>query len=233
MSGVILVTRTDPGASVQAKALHDAGFESRICPLLGVECCEVPRSRARTPDIVFFMSVHAVRCGLGHVRSSLGAARCFAVGRATADALRAEGIESRVPEAGESTEGLLALPELREVSGSRIVIVRGEGGREKLAEELEARAAQVECLDVYRRVRNHPRMMDLQDADTVVIGSGDGVRALADLVAMDGRGELNLIVPSKRVADVALELGFATLSISDGASDEAVISCLKSRDQRG
>ncbi len=233
MSGVILVTRTEPGASVQAKALHDAGFESRICPLLGVECCEVPRSRARTPDIVFFMSVHAVRCGLGHVRSSLGAARCFAVGRATADALRAEGIESRVPEAGESTEGLLALPELREVSGSRIVIVRGEGGREKLAEELEARAAQVECLDVYRRVRNHPRMMDLQDADTVVIGSGDGVRALADLVAMDGRGELNLIVPSKRVADVALELGFATLSISDGASDEAVISCLKSRDQRG
>ncbi len=174
MSGVILVTRTEPGASVQAKALHDAGFESRICPLLGVECCEVPRSRARTPDIVFFMSVHAVRCGLGHVRSSLGAARCFAVGRATADALRAEGIESRVPEAGESTEGLLALPELREVSGSRIVIVRGEGGREKLAEELEARAAQVECLDVYRRVRNHPRMMDLQDADTVVIGSGDG-----------------------------------------------------------
>lgn len=233
MSGVILVTRTEPGASVQAKALHDAGFESRICPLLGVECCEVPRSRARTPDIVFFMSVHAVRCGLGHVRSSLGAARCFAVGRATADALRAEGIESRVPEAGESTEGLLALPELREVSGSRIVIVRGEGGREKLAEELEARAAQVECLDVYRRVRNHPRMMDLQDANTVVIGSGDGVRALADLVAMDGRGELNLIVPSKRVADVALELGFATLSISDGASDEAVISCLKSRDQRG
>lgn len=233
MSGVILVTRTEPGASVQAKALHDAGFESRICPLLGVECCEVPRSRARTADIVFFMSVHAVRCGLGHVRSSLGAARCFAVGRATADALRAEGIESRVPEAGESTEGLLALPELREVSGSRIVIVRGEGGREKLAEELEARAAQVECLDVYRRVRNHPRMMDLQDADTVVIGSGDGVRALADLVAMDGRGELNLIVPSKRVADVALELGFATLSISDGSSDEAVISCLKSRDQRG
>ena len=233
MSGVILVTRTEPGASVQAKALHDAGFESRICPLLGVECCEVPRSRARTPDIVFFMSVHAVRCGLGHVRSSLGAARCFAVGRATADALRAEGIESRVPEAGESTEGLLALPELREVSGSRIVIVRGEGGREKLAEELEARAAQVECLDVYRRVRNHPRMMDLQDADTVVIGSGDGVRALADLVAMEGRGELNLIVPSKRVADVALELGFATLSISDGASDEAVISCLNSRAQRG
>lgn len=241
MSGVIVVTRTEPGALVQAEALRAAGFESRVCPLLSVQCCEAPRLSVGTPDIVFFMSVHAVRCGLGHVRNSLDAARCFAVGRATADALRAEGIESRVPETGESTEDLLALPELREVSDANIVIVRGEGGREKLAEELEARAAQVECLDVYRRIRNRQGMMDLQDAfrdalqdvDTVVIGSGDGVRALADLVAMDGRGELNLIVPSKRVADVALELGFATLSISDGASDEAVISCLKSRDQRG
>ena len=241
MSGVIVVTRTEPGASLQAKALNDAGFESRICSLLAVECCEIPPLSAETPDIVFFMSVHAVRCGLGHVRDLLAAARCFAVGGATADALGAKSIEARVPEADESTEGLLGLAELSELSEARVLIVRGEGGREKLAVELEARGAQVECLDVYRRVPNRPGMMDLQEVlqgglqevDTVVIASGDGVRALAEVAAKDHRGKLNLVVPSKRVADVALELGFATPSISDGASDEAVISCLKSGGQRG
>ena len=232
-----MVTRTEPGASVQAEALRAAGFEARICPLLCVECCDLHRSSARTPDIVLFMSVHAVRCGLNDVRNLLDAARCFAVGGATADALRAQGIEANVPKAGDTTEGLLALPELQELSDCHAIIVRGEGGREKLAEELDARGAQVECLNVYRRVRNRSRMMDLQnvlqDADTVVIGSGDGARALSDLVAKDRRGGLHLIVPSERVAQLVLDLGFAEPSISDGASDEAVISCLNSRGQRG
>ncbi|MEJ2133301.1 MAG: uroporphyrinogen-III synthase, partial [Gammaproteobacteria bacterium] len=91
----------------------------------------------------------------------------------------------------------------------------------------------VESVDVYRRVASRPKMRDLKDIDTVVIGSGDGVRALAQLVAMDARADVRLVVPSSRVAEAARALGFAKLSISDGASNEAVVSCLESRDRNG
>jgi uroporphyrinogen-III synthase len=232
LTGVIVVTRTEPGASEQASALRAAGFQVDVCPVLRIECCE-PSRAIPMPDIVFFMSVHAVRCGLSHVRAHLAGAQCYAVGRATADALDTEGIASRTPEKDQSTEGLLALAELEQIEGAQVVIVRGEGGREKLAEVLESRGGRVESVDVYRRVASRPKMRDLKDIDTVVIGSGDGVRALAQLVAMDARADVRLVVPSSRVAEAARALGFAKLSISDGASNEAVVSCLESRDRNG
>lgn len=233
MSGVILVTRTEPGGAAQAEALRAAGFRAEICSVLDIECCEYNPPPLTAPDAVFFMSVHAVRCGLSHIREQMGGTRCFAVGAATADALGKEGIVAQYPKADERTEGLLALPELAQLQGFRVVIVRGEGGREKLGVELEARGASVECLDVYRRVRVTPKAVDLERVDTVIIGSGDGLRAFADMVNLAGRREVELVVPSERVADIARELGFERLCVSDGASDRAVISCLRSRGAHG
>lgn len=231
MSGVILVTRTQPGAAAQAEALRAAGFEARLCPVLEIECRDPDASISGAFDAFFFMSTHAVRCGLGHVREHIGGAPCFAVGAATANALRAQGVTATRPAGGESTEGLLALPQLQRLEGSRIAIVRGEGGREKLAAELEARGARVACIDVYRRVRAKLGSADLARVEQVIIGSGDGLRAFADLVGH--RRDVELIVPSQRVAEMARELGFERLLVSDGASDDAVISCLRSRGPHG
>ena len=51
------------------------------------------------------------------------------------------------------SEGLLALPELANVAGNRIVIFRGAGGRELLHSMLAARGARVEQIECYRRAR--------------------------------------------------------------------------------
>src|SRR5438874_1776354 len=48
---------------------------------------------------------------------------------------------------------LLERTEMQHVAGKRVLIVRGEGGRELLGESLAARGALVEYAQCYRRVR--------------------------------------------------------------------------------
>ena len=61
----------------------------------------------------------------------------FAPGPGTAEALASVGVtDVRIPATTFDSEGLLALPELSAVRGKRIVIFRGDGGREDLGDAL-------------------------------------------------------------------------------------------------
>lgn len=115
--------------------------------------------------------------------------RIFAPGPGTADVLRDLGVARvTVPEERFDSEGLLALPELADVRGRRIVIFRGEGGRELLADVLRERGALVEAIPCYRRVKpkQSPQpLIDLQQnghLDGIVLTSSEGVRNLAELL---------------------------------------------------
>jgi uroporphyrinogen-III synthase len=51
------------------------------------------------------------------------------------------------------SEALLELPELTAVAGKRVIIFRGDGGREVLGDTLKARGAAIEYVTCYRRAR--------------------------------------------------------------------------------
>jgi uroporphyrinogen-III synthase len=94
-------------------------------------------------DVLLFVSANAVDRAAAHLpkgpRAAIGA-----VGEATARALRTHGLEPSILPAGQwDSEGLLAAPALAEVHGRRVLIVRGEGGRPLLGEQLAARGAEV------------------------------------------------------------------------------------------
>jgi uroporphyrinogen-III synthase len=74
----------------------------------------------------------------------------MAVERRTAATLRSSGVEPLVP-AREDSEGLLALPQLQVVAQRRIVLVKGPGGRELIADTLRERGAEVIEFNCYRR----------------------------------------------------------------------------------
>jgi uroporphyrinogen-III synthase len=78
-----------------------------------------------------------------------------AIGPGTAKALGEQGIHHCMlpPEAQFDSEGLLSRTELQAsaISGQRVLLLRGEGGRELLADTLSARGATVEAIACYRR----------------------------------------------------------------------------------
>ncbi len=110
---------------------------------------------AATSDWLIFTSSNAVDFAIpafGGKMPGWRGARLAAVGAATAEALRRAGCEvACVPASEFSSDGLLAEPALQQVAGLRCTIVRGVGGRDKLAVGLRARGAAVAYLEVYSR----------------------------------------------------------------------------------
>ena len=103
-------------------------------------------------DLIIFTSANAVRFGaplLGQ-RQDLTLA---AIGPATARALNHAGYRVTVqPSAGFDSEQLLNHERLANLTGRRVVLIKGRDGRKLLEEELARRGAAVLIADVYERV---------------------------------------------------------------------------------
>ena len=160
-------------------------------------------------DIAVFVSANAVEFG--------------APGAGTAEALAALGCANpQVPTSTFDTEGLLALPSLSKVKGRRVVIFRGEGGRELLGDELSKRGATVDYITCYRRAAPEAgaaglvEALEARRAHALTLTSSEGLENL--LNALDARGrrllaELPAFAPHQRIVERARAAGLpATLT---------------------
>ena len=153
--------------------------------------------------------------------------RWLAVGPGTATELAGFGIRADYP-AVAGSEGLLELPALLTVSGTKVLIVRGVGGREHLATSLERRGAQVTYLEVYRRSPLENAHWPAVPAGSVIVVTS--VEAMGYLSTMAGEAidRCRFVVASPRIA-AAGNRSWETI-IAAGASDralyDAVLSCL-------
>jgi uroporphyrinogen-III synthase len=221
----VWITRSQPGADRLAAALRRQGYEVLVQPVLDIEplSVDVPTDGFQ---IVIFLSEHAVRCGLPHLHPHLPHATVFAVGGRTAEVLAAAGVLARVPVTA-SSEGLLAMPELQQLSDSRILVVCGAAGREVLAPALAERGARVDKLVCYRRVPAGKLAAEPSVVGAIVAASGDGLEQIARLwFAVGGRPDVPLLVPSARVAEIGVELGFLNIHDCAGADIAAVLRTL-------
>jgi uroporphyrinogen-III synthase len=239
----VLVTRPADQAVGLNQSLRVAGFTPVHAPLLDITplaldaCMRQQILDLDLYDILISVSANASRLALVHIdlywpQLPFGQI-CCAVGESSAAALRHAGMHVIVPTQHDS-EGLLALDELNGVLGKRILILRGDGGRETLAQGLRARGARVEYLNLYVRSAvpyGSGVLADLirqQAVASVLLTSGEScelfARQLADMALLQ---QLTLIVPSKRVQDVAFAAGASHVLVSDGADDQALINCLR------
>jgi uroporphyrinogen-III synthase len=162
----------------------------------------------------------------------------FSVGAATAHVLEAFGLEVSFPAEGDDSEALLELPELREAIArpdSRVLIMRGEGGRELLAERLRELGASVDYLELYRRGLPHyataalPDRIEAERLNGLVVSSGQGFEHLHQLAgdAWPRLARLPLFVPSPRVAELARAAGAQTVVDCRGANAAALLTALR------
>lgn len=222
----VLVTRPAGQAEGIAGRIRRAGGEPVLFPTL--EIVPVPAAARLDAliaaldayDLAIFISSNAVNSGLALVRARRDwpvALRVAAVGPGSARALNQAGIGGVIlPRAGFDSEGLLALPELQHMAGRRVVIFRGEGGREVLGDTLRARGAQLEYAECYRRARPKADAAPLVarcmrgEIDAVSVTSSEGLRNLWDMLGTQGQEclrSLPLFAPHERIAAVARGLG--------------------------
>jgi uroporphyrinogen-III synthase len=185
---------------------------------------------------VVFISANAVNFALLANDGKIGQfrnARIAAIGAATARALAAAGLTADlVPAGGSDSRALLAMPALQQVSGQRILIVRGAGGLDTLREELVNRGAEVDYLDVYRRTRplaDPGPVLDLLEQkrlEMIVATSGEALKNLLIILGEKGRDlalATSLIVVSGRIRQMAEDSGFERIYVTDSPSDTAIL----------
>lgn len=188
------------------------------------------------PDILLFVSPNAARIALALAGEQLSTVPlCFAVGEGTARVLKAGGLTPLVPANDFSSEGLLALPQLQQLRGSKLLLLKGAGGRELLQKTLRERGADVVSCELYQRelcteYRDEIQTLLAQnDLDILMVHSGELLRNLLQLADRLTPRLLNLplVVPGERVAAQAAEAGFSSVIVAANAVAHDMVSALQ------
>lgn len=232
----VLLTRPSGDNASLARALAAAGLACHELPLL--EIVPMPPDKSLIEDLdrfdrIIFISRNAVRLGLPALESRwpqwpVGLA-WYAVGEATAGELEQFDVRPEVP-ARPDSDGVLALDSLQRVAGERVLIVRGEGGRETLRSALEDRGASVDYLEVYRRSSIEPDADSLAAVTSLLplIAIVYSQSTLDSLVAAFGEltAQIHLVCPSERIAQAARECSFRSVRAADDAREDSLLQAV-------
>ena len=241
----ILVTRPQAQAAGLAAQIAAHGGEAVCFPLIEISPIDdwsaFDAATARLDDValVVFISPNAADFSLPRLLAARPWPRppqVAAIGPGTVRRLADFGISGViVPAARFDSEALLELSPLQSaaVVGKRVLILRGNGGRELLAETLRARGAVVDCVTCYRRSAPRdaaPVVSLLRDAalGAITVSSSEGLRNLLELLDTDSLDRLRILpvfVPHPRIAEEAERLGLPCVLLT-GPADAGLIEGL-------
>jgi uroporphyrinogen-III synthase len=158
----VLVTRPRGQQQALMDALRQAGYQPLHSPALHIEPLPVSDTTRRVlMDLdlfhaVFFASSNAARLALAAMADiwpqwPVGV-HWLAVGKATAAEITRWHLQPTVPDGGFNSEAVLSLLCLQQLTEKKVLLCRGDSGRELLAQTLAERGAEVVTLPFYRRL---------------------------------------------------------------------------------
>jgi uroporphyrinogen-III synthase len=228
----IVVTRPARQAGAFAQKLAALGASPIVFPSIVIlpPADRAPlddvHARLHEYDLAVFVSPNAVEYGAPAASRWPASLSAFAPGPGTAEALRAAGItDVRVPRTTLDSEGLLALTDLTDVSGRHVIVFRGEGGRDLLADTLRERGALVDLVSCYQRSVPSSGAGGLVEAlrerraHAVTITSSEGVDNLWSVLGDEGRrliATLPVFAPHPRIAERVRALGVPVIETAGG-----------------
>jgi uroporphyrinogen-III synthase len=241
----ILVTRPKLQAQVLCDLINERGGVAIALPTLEIvasdNVAQIQNTLARLSEFqwLVFISANAVNFALlanGGKIAATKSTRLVAIGKATAQALQDAGLCVDVmPELGYDSEALLATAELQAMTGQKVLIIRGDSGRDELATRLSERGACVEYLMVYKRLlpklgsSNLSQLIAEQQLQLIIITSGESLQnlvTLTDKQQQQALRELPLVVISDRIKQLAKELGFKRIAVSAGPANTAILETI-------
>ncbi|MGH8855713.1 MAG: uroporphyrinogen-III synthase [Telluria sp.] len=252
----VVITRPRAQADALAQAVAGLGRRPVVLPLLEIApLADTSALRAALAELpayamVAFVSPNAVDAAFAHLPGWPAGVPIGIVGEGSRAALARHGVSAdntRIycpPDpACSDSEHLLASLDLAQFVGRRVLIVRGESGRELMADTLRAAGAQVETVAAYRRSvpaldEELARQLSslLAQPNDWIITSSEALRGLAGLVRQldPGAGtsrlqRQHLIVPHARIAETARALGCDRVTLT-GSGDARLLAALQSQE---
>lgn len=248
----IMITRPAHQAGPLAQAISAAGGHAFLFPTLEIRPTELSATdqdrllQVNHYDILIFISPNAVEHGLNQINTIMPLADnvlIATIGQGSARALRHKLGKNPdiVPETEFNSEGLLATPAMQDVTNKRILIIRGNPGREHLKQGLEQRGARVDYLGVYQRSIPGINSTELElkleqylqkkQIAAIVMTSAESLNNLLEMVPATVKHQLlqlPLVLINQRLVKVAEAAGFTNrLYVAPAASDEAVTETLR------
>lgn len=243
----IVITRPRAQAAGLAAGVEAAGGRAIVQPALeildapDVAAVHAILDRLESFDLAVFISPNAVQKAMNLLRARRpglewpAGVAVAAVGRGSRRALEQQGVrEVAAPAAQADSEALLALPLLTQVAGRRVVVFRGDGGRELLGDTLAARGASVTYAECYRRARPAGEVAPLLRAwargevHAVVVTSAQALAHFTDMVGALAQSWLRatpMFVAHERIAEAARRAGVQTVRVA-GAGDDEMLAAL-------
>ena len=244
--GVVISRPIDQGLSLQAE-LERAGISSLKFPCIEIDAIETPKLRQIAQNLdqyqhLIFTSVNAVEHGMELLQRYWpqwpAEIHWYGVGKTTQAALKRWNICATIPQSSYNSEGLLSLPLLQSVAGARILLVRGVGGRELLADTLRQRGGEVEFAETYVRKVPHIELAQLKQLDgfcrsksrTFLLASSQEILSnfalLTDNSALDPK-QLIIVAVSERIAGFARQRGYDKIAVANGAEDKRILEAIE------
>lgn len=249
----VIVTRPAAQALPFVERLRQRGVDALALPLIGIEPPSDPAAVQRAwreltgVALAMFVSANAVEqfFALRPADCTWPAGlRAGSTGPGTSAALRSAGIgAAAIDEPAEGgpydTEALWQQLRARDWAGREVLVVRGETGRDWLAQQLSAAGATVRCVAAYRRVA--PRWTE-PERDCVARALAAPEQTLWHFSSSEAISELRRAWPEAdwsrgialathaRIADAARRAGFATVHAVPVGAD-ALAGWLQGRDR--
>ena len=245
----VLVTRPQGQADTLIAAIKAAGGKASHCAVIDIveltaqdqlQQCKQHIMALDEFQHVIFISGNAVNFGMEWIAQYWPQLpvdiHWYGIGKKTVAQL----IESGVPckpyelEGAMNSEALLEHKSLQQLAQQKVLIIRGVGGRDYLAEQLTQRGAQISYAECYHRVEPSlasgelTGLIEQQAINTVCLNSGESVTNFYRLMGDTKINTLTAVVPGDRVAAIAQQLGFNRVATAENASDQSMLEALKS-----
>lgn len=240
----ILITRPAHQSEHLADLIRQAGGKPILFPALEiVDVADLQPLNALIDrlgqfDLAIFISPNAVNKAMNLIRAQRSLPvrlQIAAIGKGSAKVLAQYGVQEVItPKQRFDSEALLALPQMQAVAGKRVVIFRGDGGRELLGDELSRRGALLEYAECYRRQKpqaDNGKLLYLwarNELNAITVTSSEVLHNLFDLVGKLGQQWLKktpVFVPHARIYETAQEMGLQQVFVTE-AGDEGLVAGL-------
>ncbi len=241
----ILVTRPAHQAHHLASGIRKMGGQPILFPVLEITDVDNLQpllqliDRLETFDFAVFVSPNAANKAMpliNAMRKLPPNLKIAAVGNGSAETLQHFGVNNIfTPTSRFDSEALLDSAELKHMKNKRVVIFRGNGGRQLLGDTLVKRGATVEYIACYHRGRpdiDPTTLLSMWKNDSlnaVTITSSEGLHNLFDMIGESGQQllkETPLFTAHQRIAQTATKLGLSIV-ITTAAGDEGILQGLQ------